>query len=233
MTLPDTMHPEFVHAREVAVALERISAGEDVAQVERDYGFPAGMLEGATNLRASLASVPAPPPPSTAAEEPRDLSTQHQPQQGGSDGAETQHREDRAVPAARVAKRAAQERAEPGDHHGGSGGGGRGGGGPLRVQPERPVTGISLDALRPGGGTGDVALAAEGVSQAPGVEAVRADASAPRADAADGERCVCGHAMADHIGMKHGDPRCWREGADGNFCPCPALRAVGSDGGGR
>ena len=54
-TLPGAMTPEFVHAREVAVSLQRIRAGEPIAAVEADYGFPGGML-------AALEEAPSPAP---------------------------------------------------------------------------------------------------------------------------------------------------------------------------
>jgi hypothetical protein len=47
-TAPMGMYPEFVHARCVAISLERIRGGEGIKAVEDDYGFPRGMLEAAT-----------------------------------------------------------------------------------------------------------------------------------------------------------------------------------------
>ena len=63
-TLPGAMKPELVHARAVAVALQRIAAGEDTRAVEADYGFPGGMFD-ALRSRASRA------PEETAAEHQR------------------------------------------------------------------------------------------------------------------------------------------------------------------
>ena len=53
-TLPGAMKPELVHARAVAVALQRVAAGEDTRAVEADYGFPGGMFD-ALRSRASRA----------------------------------------------------------------------------------------------------------------------------------------------------------------------------------
>jgi hypothetical protein len=45
------MQPEMVHSRSVAVALERIAAGEGVEAVEDDYQFPRGMLAAVRSTR--------------------------------------------------------------------------------------------------------------------------------------------------------------------------------------
>ncbi len=59
-TLPGAMTPEFVHAREVAVALERWRGGDAPADIERDYGFPGGMLAALSQPREPTPSPAAP-----------------------------------------------------------------------------------------------------------------------------------------------------------------------------
>jgi hypothetical protein len=54
-TLPGAMTPEFVHAREVAVALDRWRGGDKPEALEADYGFPGGMLDA---LREPASGAP-------------------------------------------------------------------------------------------------------------------------------------------------------------------------------